>query len=489
VTRLTSCDAWKALGEHAKVIRLLNPRDLEHFRSEHDVNQFKRNVCGITLDYSKQSITQETLSLLFDLARTCDLKEKIDALMRGDHVNTSENRPALHTALRAPDTASLWVNGRDVALDICATRKRMQVISDQVRHGAWVGYSGRPVIDIVNIGIGGSDLGAKFCVDALGHVVLKTLRFHFISDADPDAFKNTVATLNPETTLFIISSKSFMTEETLYNAQQAKAWIGKSAYFKYHFIAITASFEKARAFGIQEILPVWDWVGGRYSSCSAVNLITAIAIGFEGFNKFLAGAHDMDMHFKNTSFECNLPVLSALLGIWNNNFLGAHTLLMLTYAHGLKYLVHYVQQLDMESNGKSLDKENKRVDYVTGPIIWGGGGNRAQHSYYQLLCQGTHEIAVEFVSVRTLQGHLIDTFCKSKQHVLSKGVGLEEEMQNHIRGGVPVMYLQLQQCVPYELGALISFYEHRTYVQSIIWNINAFDQPGVERTKHLSCVS
>jgi glucose-6-phosphate isomerase len=483
--RLTECDAWKALHEHAQLFHALTANDLEQLVSDREV-RFKRDACGIELDFSKQRVTRETLALLFTLADTCQLKEKIDALMRGDIVNTSENRPALHTALRAPDTASFWLGGRDVMRDIVSTRQKMQVISDQIRNGSWVGYSGKPMIDIVNIGIGGSDLGAKFCVDALGHLVLKTLRFHFISDADPDAFKDTVATLSPETTLFIISSKSFMTEETLYNAQQAKAWVGEADYLKYHFIAITASFEKARAFGMQEILPVWDWVGGRYSSCSAVNLITAIAIGYEEFDKFLVGAHDMDMHFKNASFECNLPVLSALLGIWNNNFLKAHTLLMLTYAHCLKHLVHYIQQLDMESNGKSIDKENQRVEYVTGPIIWGGVGNRVQHSYYQLLCQGTHEIATEFVSVGSFQGQLIDRFCEAKQHVLSKGVGLKGEMQRYIRGGVPVMHLQLQQCSPHDLGALISFYEHKVYTQSVIWNINAFDQPGVERAKHLN---
>ncbi len=480
---LTSCKAWNSLKEHAQAVCSMGFLDIERCRVTQASTDYEVNACGVTLDYSKQRITSEGLLLLLELADSCALHEKINALIRGDIVNTSENRPALHTALRAPDTASLKIDGYDVMHDIVSTRGIIKTISHAVRDKMWCGYSGKAITDVVNIGMGGSDLGAKFCVQALKHFATSGLGFHFISDADPVTFRDTVASLNPETTLFIISSKSFTTEETLYNAQKAKAWIGKGIYSEEHFIAVTACPDKAKALSIKTILPIWDWVGGRYSSCSAMNLITAIAIGYDAFECFLQGAHAMDIHFHSTPFDINLPVLSGLMGVWNNNFLEAHTLLMLTYAQRLKYLVGYVQQLDMESNGKSVDKDHQFVQYATGPIIWGGDGNQAQHSYYQLLCQGTHKIATEFISVRQHQNPLITQFCEAKQEVLSKGMGLKKGMQTYIRGGIPVMHIQLEQCSPYELGALISFYEHKVYTQSVIWNINAFDQPGVEVSK------
>jgi len=482
MTQLTQRTTWRALEAHAESIDSLSFDDLERLTPDRKID-FKHTACGIELDFSKQRITKQTLELLFRLAEESQVKEKIDALIRGDRVNYSENRPALHTALRLPEGASLWVEGHDVMTDIFSTRERMKIISERIRCGMWHGYSNKPVTDIVNIGMGGSDLGAKLCVTALGEYVSEALNFHFISDADPDSFQHTVAALNPETTLFIVASKSFTTQETLYNARKAMKWIGHSSYFKHHFIAVTASIEKAYTFGIQEVLPIWDWVGGRYSSCSAMNLATVIAVGFKRFNEFLAGAHAMDVHFKNAPLDRNLPMLAALLGIWNNNFLNIHTVLMLIYSNRLEQLVQYVQQLDMESNGKSIDRENKIIDYATGPIIWGGLGNRAQHSYYQLLSQGTHQVAVEFIRVKALDGHLVNVFCEVKQHVLTKGVGRKEELRDYIPGNTSVMQIQVEQNSPYTLGALISFHEHKAYTQSVVWNTNSFDQPGVESAK------
>ena len=476
---------WKLLEKHAQSISTDGLNDFYQNTPNRDAC-FKKAACGIELDFSKQRITHEILDALFDLAHTCQLKEKINALISGEKVNTSENRPALHTALRLPDAHSLMLDGCDIALDIFEVRHRMELIADKVRKKEWLGYSNQPITDIVNVGMGGSDLGAKFCIGALSDYVSQALRFHFISDADPDTFENKVATLNPETTLFIVSSKSFTTKETLYNAKKAMEWVNNINAHEQHFIAITACIEKAYAFGIREVLPIWDWIGGRYSACSAINLITMIAIGPVRFNEFLAGAHAMDVHFENMPFEKNLPVLAALVGIWNNNFIGIHTLLMLVYSNQLEQLVPYVQQLDMESNGKTIDQKNKAVMYATSPIIWGGHGNRAQHSYYQWLCQGTQRVTIDFISIKKFDGHMLNEFCQAKQQVLTEGVHFKKEASEQIPGNTSLTHIQLDESSPYTLGALIAFYEHKAYTQGVIWNINSFDQPGVESAKSMA---
>lgn len=483
---------WKQLEKQADILSACNLADLYQQTPDRD-QSFKKEACGIELDFSKQRITQEALDALFNLAYACELKENIHALISGERVNTSEDRPALHTALRLPDFQSLMLDGRDIVLDIINVRHRMEAIAEKLRNKEWLGYSNQTITNIVNIGMGGSDLGAKLCLNALYDDVSKELNFHFISDADPDAFNRTIAALNPETTLFIVSSKSFTTKETLFNMKQAMAWIGNSDCFDQHFIAVTAHIEKAHAFGINNVLPIWDWVGGRYSVCSAVNLMSMIAIGPDKFKAFLSGAHAMDMHFQNTPFKSNLPVLAALLGIWNNNFIGIQTLLMLVYSSRLEPLVPHVQQLDMESNGKRVDKENKVVSYATGPIVWGGHGNRAQHSYYQLLGQGTHRVAIDFISLKTFDESMVNAFCRAKQKVLAEGVDADDDISKRILGKTPFNHLRLEKCSPYILGALISLYEHKIYVQSVIWNINPFDQPGVESAKQhegeqLECV-
>ncbi|MDF1827348.1 MAG: glucose-6-phosphate isomerase [Legionellaceae bacterium] len=479
---MIKAEIWNALEKHAHDLSTCGIQDFYQQSPGRDT-EFKQSTCGIELDFSKQRVTHETLDLLFKLAKACQLKEKIVALMAGEKVNASEKRAALHTALRAPQDKPLMLGGRDIMRDIFDARHKMEAIAKEIRNQTWFGYTNQPITDVVNIGIGGSDLGPKFCISALSDDTSSALGYHFISDADPDAFERVTASLNPETTLFIVSSKSFTTQETLFNMKKAMDWVGDPKHFDQHFIAVTADPEKALAFGIKNVLPIWAWVGGRYSACSAINLVTMIAIGPEKFNEFLSGAHAMDMHVKNTSFEKNLPVLAALLGVWNINFLNIHTLLMLVYSSRLEQLVPYVQQLDMESNGKRIDRDNKTVPYATGPIIWGGHGNRAQHSYYQLLCQGTHRVAIDFFSLKTSDKCMVNAFCRDKQRVLVEGVQADDEASKAILGETSLNHFSLEQCSPYVLGALIALHEHKIYVQSVIWNINPFNQPGVESAK------
>ncbi len=448
-----------------------------------DKQQFIASVCNISLNYTNQHITTETLALLFTLAEQCGLRDKINALMTGGIVNPSENKPALHTALRAPNDTAVWVDGQDVMTEIIATRTKMKFIVEQIREKRWLGFSGKPITDIVNIGVGGSDLGPRFCLTALVEFTSPDFNYHFISDADPTSFNQVIAKLKPETTLFIISSKSFTTPETLYNAKKAIAWIDNPQHVEKHFIAVTANPQKANQFGINNVLPIWSWVGGRYSSCSAINLITAIAIGFEQFNRMLAGANSMDTHFLNSEFSCNLPVLLALIGVWNNNFLNIHNLLLLTYARQLELFLPHIQQLDMESNGKSIDNQGKSVNYATGPIIWGGLGNQAQHSYYQLLCQGTHKVTIDFITLDTFKNEIINDICGTKMKVLSYGVNHQENPNGFIPGNIPLNHIGIQDASPFTIGALIALYEHKIFTQSVIWDINPFDQPGVESTK------
>jgi glucose-6-phosphate isomerase len=480
---LNKANLWKTLDDHARSLSLYVSANLMQ-QSASEREQFNVSSCNIHLDYSHQHLTPATLKLLFELANACDLNNKIQSLMRGDNINISEKKPALHTALRASGNTPIMVNNHNVMPDIIATRKKMQMIVEQIREKKWLGFSGKPITDIVNIGIGGSDLGPRFSLKALEEFCTEELSYHFISDADPSSFKNAVDKLQPETTLFIVSSKSFTTKETLYNAKKALKWIGASHHQDKHFIAITANSTKAHQFGITTILPIWDWVGGRFSFCSAINLITAIAIGFDHFNQLLDGASSMDEHFQTSDFTTNLPVLLALIGIWNNNFLHIHSLLMWTYSQLLTNFVPYIQQLDMESNGKSIDNQGKAINHASSPIIWGGMGNQAQHSYYQMLCQGTHKVAIDFISLDALSGEIINNICNAKIRVLTEGVNDQENQNNYIPGQVPVNHIRISNLTPFTIGALAALYEHKVFVQSVIWDINPFDQPGVESAKH-----
>ena len=473
MTLLTQMESWKTLEQKAL-----------HFSSEQKINSFQPLfAANITLDYTTQRLIASTRHLLLQLASECQLESMIEALFSGEPVNTSEKKPALHTALRMPPKAPLCISDHNIIPDIVATQNKMRTLSERIRSGEWLGYSNKPITNIINIGIGGSQLGPEFCLHALAEQTLSSLSYHFISDMDPIAFNRITKKLNPETTLFIISSKSFTTAETLYNLRKALAWIKHPEALERHFIAVTAYPERAKEFSISNILPIWEWIGGRYSLCSAINLITCIAVGFELFAELLQGAHSMDEHFRNTPFLHNLPVHLALLGIWNSNFLKIHQLLVLTYGHSLDYFTPYVQQLDMESNGKSIDKQGRAVNYTTGPTVWGGSGNKAQHSYYQFLCQGTHPIAVDLISVDTNHEIPVNHLCLAQKEVLSKGVYNSQEPNNTIPGNIPMNHLRLKDSTPKSLGALIALYEHKIYVQSVIWQINAFDQPAVESSK------
>lgn len=479
--QLTERNSWIDLEKHVHSLRLATISDLTSSASRNQL--LNVSAKNIHIDFSCQRVNETTLELLLALANECELKQKIDDLMRGDKVNLSESRPALHTALRTLDDKPIIVNDHDIIPDILATREKMRVISNKIRIGEWLGFSGKPITDIVNIGMGGSDLGPRFCIKALSSYSADYLGYHFVSDVDPNAFKYAVSKLNPETTLFIISSKTFTTKETLYNAKKALAWLGNPRHIDKHFIAVTANVKKAQEFGFNNVLPIWDWVGGRYSLCSAINLITTIAIGFERFSEILAGAYSMDKHYHDTHFESNLPVLLALLGIWNNNFLHIHNLLILIYAQQLEYFVPYIQQLDMESNGKSIDNKGRAVNHATGPIVWGGLGNQAQHSYYQLLCQGTHKVALDFVTIKPFEEELVNEMSEAKRRVLANGINETTNPGGYIPGNRPLNHIKLTDCSPFTLGQLIALYEHKIYTQSVIWDINAFDQPGVESAK------
>ncbi|QDP72356.1 glucose-6-phosphate isomerase [Legionella israelensis] len=476
---LSELNSWQSLEEKATSFYL---SALGH-RADYNSLQSIMSSCNITLNYNLQRVTEGILEDLFRLAEESFLHQKIQDLIQGKKINRSENRPALHTALRALKNTVLTIDGKDVIAEVIATREKMRFISEKIRNKEWYGFSGKVIKDIVNIGMGGSDLGPRFCIKALSEFSSADLEYHFISDADPNGFENTIKKLNPESTLFIISSKSFTTQETLYNAKKATAWIGNPKYFDRHFIAVTAKPDKAHQFGIENILPIWEWVGGRYSLCSAINLITAIAIGFEHFNELLAGARSMDEHFCNSEFTYNMPVLLALLGIWNINFLHINNLLILNYAQQLEFLVPYIQQLDMESNGKSINNKGVTINHSTGPIIWGGLGNQAQHSYYQSLCQGTHKVAADFISLKSFEGELINDLCRANKLVLAKGIGNPNNPNGYIPGNIPINHLILDDCTPFTIGALIAAYEHKVFVQSVIWDINPFDQPGVEAAK------
>ncbi|MBA2648872.1 MAG: glucose-6-phosphate isomerase [Legionella sp.] len=476
--QLTHFTQWAALKKNVETLNYF-PGKKSH----------KLQAPYLTLDYSSQRINQNTIDLLISLAKCLNIKQKIQDLMNGEFVNKSENRPALHTALRIQSKRPVYVSGADIVPAILAAREKMKVICDKIRAKEWLGFSNKPITDIVNIGIGGSDLGPKFCVNALANYIDDSLGYHFISDAESESFSSVCCKLNPETTIFIIASKSFSTKETLYNTKKAMDWFAGHKTDN-HFIGVTAYEEKAFQYGIRHVLPIWDWVGGRYSVCSAINLITAIAIGYETFCQFLLGAHEMDAHFSTAPLGENFPVLLALLGIWNINFLNIHNLLILTYSKHLQYFVPYIQQLDMESNGKSIDNFGQKVDYSTGPIVWGGSGNQAQHSYFQLLCQGTHKTAVDFITLNSNKKELIQALQASKKKVLTYGVKDKTNLHGFIAGNIPSSQIQLPQCTPEALGSLISSYEHKIYIQGVIWNINPFDQPGImsAKLKHMELV-
>ncbi|MFW9270215.1 glucose-6-phosphate isomerase [Pseudomonas sp. D2-30] len=511
---VTALPAWQALNDHRKAMQDFSMR--EAFNADPQrFNQFTLSSCGLFLDYSKNLINAQTRDLLVGLANEVDLQGAIKALFEGEIVNASENRPALHTALRRPVGDKLLVNGVNVMPDVHKVLNQITDLVGRIHDGLWRGYTEKPITDVVNIGIGGSFLGPQLVSEALLSYTHKGVRCHYLANIDGSEFHELTMKLRAETTLFIVSSKSFNTLETLKNAQAARAWYlaqgGSEAELYRHFIAVSSNNAAAVAFGIREenIFPMWDWVGGRYSLWSAIGLPIALAIGMSNFKELLSGAYSMDQHFQSAPFEQNMPVLLALLGVWYGNFWGAQSHAILPYDHYLRNITKHLQQLDMESNGKSVRQDGTPVSTDTGPVIWGGVGANGQHAYHQLLHQGTQFIPADFivpiVSFNPVSDHhqwlyanclsqsqalmLGKTRAEAEAELREKGVS-EADVQKlaaHkvIPGNRPSNTLVVERISPRRLGALVALYEHKVFVQSVVWGINAFDQWGVELGKEL----
>ena len=517
MSKLTESPAWQALAAHQQAIASLHMRDL-FTQDSHRFEQFSLRFGDILFDFSKNRITQQTLPLLIDLANQAALTDKIEAMFNGLTINTTENRAVLHTALRNRSPHPVIVNGQDVMPDIKRVLAKMRQFSTQVRSGNWKGYTGKAITDIVNIGIGGSDLGPKVVVETLAPYTSPDLRTHFVSNIDASDLVDTLKMLNPETTLFLIASKSFSTLETMTNAHSARNWFLASAKdeaaIARHFVAISTNEASVIAFGIDPVnmFEFWDWVGGRYSLWSAIGLSIALSIGMDHFEDLLKGAHKADQHFRTTPFAENIPVIMALLGIWYNNFFKVESYAVLPYAESMAHFPAFLQQTDMESNGKNVDLEGNPVDYSTGPILWGKAGTNGQHAFYQLIHQGTKLIPCDFlapaISQTPLGDHneiVISNFL-AQTEALMKGKtlaearaelhsqGLEGNQLERIaaakvfEGNRPSNSFLFKSITPEILGTIIAFYEHKIFVQSVIWNINAFDQMGVELGKVLANV-
>ncbi|GAA6135082.1 glucose-6-phosphate isomerase [Oceaniserpentilla sp. 4NH20-0058] len=505
---------FKALSEHYDHIeskRMDECFDEEPNRFEH----FSLSAAGLNLDYSKNRISDETIKLLVDLAESCGLPSAIEAMFMGQKINLSENRPALHTALRNFSGEPVMVGGIDVMPEVKSTLNRMEAFCWSIRTQQWRGFSNKPFTDVVSIGIGGSFLGPKLASEALKPYWSRKINCHYLSNIDGSDLTETLQGLSPETTLFIVQSKSFGTQETLKNATACRDWFldngGCEAELARHFAAVTANVEKAQSFGIdaKNIFPMWDWVGGRYSLWSAIGLPLMLTIGFENFRQLLQGAHAMDEHFRNAPLDQNMPVLLGLLGVWYNNFFDAQSHAILPYDHYLRGLPSHIQQLDMESNGKSVDIHGRPLPFHSGPIIWGGVGSNGQHAYHQLLHQGTQFAPCDFII--PLMSHnavgdfhaLLVSNCLSQSQALMKGKSLEqaktellaqgkteEEIsvlapQRAIAGNRPSNTIYFDKSTPHVIGALIAMYEHKVFVQGQIWGVNSFDQWGVELGKQL----
>ena len=470
--------------------------------------RFAVEGAGLYLDYSKNRITGETLGLLLELARTTGLRERIDAMFGGERINVTEGRPVLHVALRAPRDQKILVDGEDVVPEVHAVLDRMSAFANRVRSGEWKGYTGKRIRNVVNIGIGGSDLGPVMAYEALRHYSDRALSLGFVSNVDGTDFAETTQGLDPAETLFIVSSKTFTTLETLKNAHTAREWclaaLKDAAAVARHFVAVSTNDDEVRRFGIDtdNMFGFWDWVGGRYSYDSAIGLSLMIAVGPDNFRAMLGGLHAMDEHFRTAPFERNLPVLLGLLGIWYNNFFGAETHSILPYDQYLWRLSAYCQQLDMESNGKHVTLDGEAVDYQTGPIIWGQPGTNGQHAYYQLIHQGTKLIPCDFIgfcqTLNPLGNHhdllMANLFAQTEALAFGKTAdeaaaeGMEPSQVPHrtFEGNRPTNTILAERLTPEILGKIIGLYEHKVFVQGSIWGINSFDQWGVELGKALA---
>jgi glucose-6-phosphate isomerase len=480
--------AWQALKAHQAQLQQTTIGDL--LSSPARFEQCSEQAPHWLLDFSRNKVTDETLSLLIQLAETAELPQAIQAMFSGEKINTTEQRAVLHSALRDPHTTHTEVK---------KTLDEMAAFCKAVHDQTWRGYTDKPITDIVNIGIGGSNLGPKLVVDALRHYAQPAICSHFVSNIDPTDLARTLETLNPETTLFVMASKTFTTIETMTNAKAAKHWLqtacGEASLLKHHFVAVTASPEKAAAFGIDVIFPFWDWVGGRYSLWSAIGLPIALSLGMDHFRQLLSGAHAVDQHFQQTDLQHNVPVLMGLLGIWHHNFLGMPTHAVIPYASYLHLLPAFLQQLDMESNGKRVNKAGQPVDYQTGPVIWGGVGSDTQHSFHQLLHQGTQVAGIDFILFKESLDPIGDQqtmlFANgiAQAQALACGRTLAQADNNPHRvmpGDRPSNLLLCDRLTPESLGALLALYEHKVFTQGVIWGINSFDQFGVELGKALA---
>ncbi|MGJ1242354.1 glucose-6-phosphate isomerase [Sphingobacterium siyangense] len=517
----TKTEAYKNLAQHfgslsglsnnsgKNDLRALFAADPERFE------KFSIAFEDILLDYSKNRITEETKALLIQLANECGLEEAIAAMFSGERINVTENRPVLHTALRNQSDQPVYVDGKDVMPDVKRVLAQMKAFTEKIIAGQWKGYTGKEITDVVNIGIGGSDLGPVMVTEALKAYKTR-LNVHFVSNVDGTHIAETLKAVNPETTLFLIASKTFTTQETMANAHTAKDWFLASGALQEdvakHFAALSTNTEAVRAFGIdtQNMFEFWDWVGGRYSLWSAIGLSISLAIGFDNFEELLKGAYDADVHFKETSFESNIPVILALLGVWYNNFFQAESHAILPYDQYLHRFAAYFQQGDMESNGKYVDRNGQQVDYQTGPIIWGEPGTNGQHAFYQLIHQGTKLIPCDFIapanSLNPIGNHhqlLLSNFFaqtealmngKTEEEVVAefKKAGKSDQEIEALKaykvfeGNRPTNSILFKIMTPRTLGRLIAFYEHKIFVQGVIWNIYSFDQWGVELGKQLA---
>lgn len=508
-TNFTKTEAYQALRAHYGLLEKRHLRDLFAGDSAR-FDRFSIEWDGLLFDYSKNRVDGETLRLLIQLARECGLPQAIESLFRGDPINETERRPALHTALRNRSAEPVFVQGKDVMPDVRRVLDQMRSFSDQVISGQWVGYSGRPITDVVNIGIGGSSLGPQMVTEALAPY-RNHLRLHFVSNVDGTHIRETIQELNPETTLFLVVSKTFTTQETMANAHTAKNWLlGQGGRVDRHFVAVSTNAEAVRDFGIDpaNMFHFWDWVGGRFSLWSAVGLSIALSAGFERFTELLIGGFETDEHFRHEPLERNIPVIMGLLGIWYTNFFGASTHAILPYDQHLHRFPAFLQQGEMESNGKSVDRTGKPVDYQTAPIIWGEPGTDGQHAFFQLLHQGTKLIPADFIAAaqgqHTLDDHhrlLLSNFF-AQSEALMNGKTVEEVradlvetdvkraawLENFLvfEGNRPSTSFLLDRMSPRQLGKLIALYEHKIFVQGVIWNIFSFDQWGVELGKQLA---
>ncbi|MBV8084974.1 MAG: glucose-6-phosphate isomerase [Chloroflexi bacterium] len=507
MSTLTQRPAWRRLAEHHQQLQGVSLKEL----FAQDAGRGERLTAeggGLFLDYSKNRVTDETLRLLIGLAEDCGLRQRVDAMFRGEKINRSENRAVLHVALRAPREASIIVDGENVVPEVHRVLDKMAHFSDDVREGRWLGFTGKPIRNVINIGIGGSDLGPVMAYEALRHYSRRDMTFRFVSNVDGTDFAEATQDLDPAETLFIISSKTFTTLETMTNAHTARDWsllaLKDPAAVARHFVAVSTNAAEVSKFGIDtaNMFGFWDWVGGRYSMDSAIGLSTMLAVGPENFRKLLAGFHAMDEHFRTAPFDRNLPVIMGLLSVWYNDFFGAQTVAVLPYDQYLKRFPAYLQQLTMESNGKHVTLDGEHVDYDTGPIYWGEPGTNGQHSFYQLIHQGTRLIPADFIgfnqTLNPVGKHhdllMANVFAQTEALAFGKtpdevkAEGTPEWLVPHrvFEGNRPTNTVLADRLTPETLGALVALYEHDVFTQGAIWDIDSFDQWGVELGKALA---